>query len=103
MAKKKTTKVKAATTEPVAETKEDVKVEAPLKTTTTDQKCIEMLKVKFEGNQQLAEKRLRYIKAIDPAPETDEEVMMLVKRYLDDKPLTINHDKVEGPVFSKVE
>ena len=109
MAKKTTSKkaTKKATSEEVrTEGSEDGPVKeykVATETKSHDDKMVERLKPVFEGNEQLARKRLYYIKKVKPAPANEEEVEFLVDRFLTGKPLTVTDDKVKGPVFEKVQ
>ena len=93
MAKKKTTTKKAPTKKVEAEAVVPKVEQAP---SSIDEQLIQLLmKEKFSGDRGLSEKRLRYIKAMTPSPETEEELTMLVKRYIKGLPLQINDNKSE--------
>lgn len=97
--KKAKTVVEETTETPVMEVKEEPK---KVQGKSEEEKMIDELTVKFEGNRQLAEKRLRYLKQVSPPPETDAELWVLVKRYIQGLPLSINLDKSETKFSSQL-
>ena len=92
MAKKKAIKV---VSEEIAEVSTPVVEKKEESFKSEQEEMIQALMVKFEGNRQLAEKRLRYLKQVSPPPENDKELWVLVKRYISGLPLSINEDKSE--------